>query len=151
MRLYNRAHGDELGSGEAGEKVADLLATISKLDGKKAGVKSIKVPVMRELPEPRETFIHLRGSFLSRGDQVSPAVPTVLAPDEDGQPKNRLEFARWLVTGKNPLVARVVVNRFWQSYFGHGLVRTSDDFGSQGAPPTHPDLLDWLADEFVSS
>ena len=151
VRLYNRAHGDELGSGEAGEKVADLLATISKLDGKKAGVKSIKVPVMRELPEPRETFIHLRGSFLSRGDQVSPAVPTVLAPDEDGQPKNRLEFARWLVAGKNPLVARVVVNRFWQSYFGHGLVRTSDDFGSQGAPPTHPDLLDWLADEFVSS
>lgn len=151
VRFFSRSLGDELGSGEAGEKVADLLAALSKLKGEKSEAKTYRVPVMRELPKARDTFIHLRGSFLSRGDQVSPAVPAVLAPDEDGQPKNRLEFARWLVNGKNPLVARVVVNRFWQSYFGHGLVRTADDFGSQGAPPTHPDLLDWLAAEFVSS
>jgi len=113
--------------------------------------RTVTVPIMRELPEPRETFIHLRGSFLSRGDKVAPAVPTVLATSGQTQPQNRLEFARWLVNGSNPLVARVVLNRFWQSYFGHGLVHTSDDFGSQGIAPTHPELLDWLAAEFVSS
>ena len=111
--------------------------------------KAVSVPVMKELPKARDTFIHLRGSFLSRGDQVTPAAPAVLTGTGEDQPKNRLEFARWLVNGKNPLVARVVVNRFWQSYFGHGLVRTSDDFGSQGTPPTHPELLDWMAAEFV--
>ena len=148
VRIYNRSLGNKLGSGEAGEKVADLLAALGK---GKSGGKEVSVPVMREMSKPRDTFIHLRGSFLSRGDQVGPAVPRVLADEGEEQPKNRLEFARWLVNGKNPLVARVVVNRFWQSYFGHGLVRTSDDFGSQGTPPTHPDLLDWLATEFVES
>jgi len=113
--------------------------------------KEVSVPVMEELAQARETFIHLRGNFLSRGDQVSPGAPEVLVADGNAQPKNRLEFARWLVNGKNPLVARVVVNRFWQSYFGNGLVRTPDDFGSQGELPTHPELLDWLASEFVSS
>ncbi|MEJ6701374.1 MAG: PSD1 and planctomycete cytochrome C domain-containing protein [Akkermansiaceae bacterium] len=113
--------------------------------------KTVQVPVMEELAQARETFIHLRGNFLSRGDQVSPGAPEVLVADGNAQPKNRLEFARWLVDGKNPLVARVVVNRFWQSYFGNGLVRTPDDFGSQGALPSHPELLDWLATEFVRS
>ena len=113
--------------------------------------KTVQVPVMEELAQARETFIHLRGNFRSRGDQVSPGAPEVLVADGNAQPKNRLEFARWLVDGKNPLVARVVVNRFWQSYFGNGLVRTPDDFGSQGALPSHPELLDWLATEFVRS
>ena len=113
--------------------------------------KAVSVPVMKELPKARDTFIHLRGSFLSRGDQVTPAAPAVLTGTGEDQPQNRLEFARWLVNGNNPLVARVVVNRYWQSYFGHGLVRTPDDFGSQGTPPSHPDLLDWLAAEFVDS
>jgi hypothetical protein len=109
------------------------------------------VPVMRERAKPRDTFIHVRGSFLDKGAQVSPAVPELFAVPKSFQPGNRLEFARWLVGGKNPLVARVVVNRFWQSYFGHGLVRTPDDFGAQGTPPSHPRLLDWLAAEFVES
>ncbi|MBR9759412.1 DUF1553 domain-containing protein [bacterium] len=148
VRLYGRALGKELGSGEAGERVAELMAA---LGGGKSEGKEVSVPVMREMSKPRDTFIHLRGSFLSRGDQVGPAVPRILANEGEAQAGNRLEFARWLVNGKNPLVARVVVNRFWQSYFGHGLVRTSDDFGSQGTPPTHPDLLDWLASEFVES
>ena len=112
--------------------------------------KSVSVPVMKERAEPRETFIHVRGNFLTRGEKVSPGVPAFLL-GETGQPGNRLEFARWLVNGKNPLVARVVVNRFWQGYFGHGLVRTPTDFGLQGEPPTHPELLDWLASEFVAS
>ena len=148
VRLYGRALGKELGSGKSGERVAELMAA---LGGGKSEGKEVSVPVMRELSKPRDTFIHLRGSFLSRGDQVGPAVPGILANEGEEQAENRLEFARWLVNGKNPLVARVVVNRFWQSYFGHGLVRTSDDFGSQGTPPTHPDLLDWLASEFVES
>ena len=100
--------------------------------------KTVQVPVMEELAQARETFIHLRGNFLSRGDQVSPGAPEVLVADGNAQPKNRLEFARWLVDGKNPLVARVVVNRFWQSYFGNGLVRTPDDFGSQGVHSRQP-------------
>lgn len=148
VRLYDRALGKELGSGKSGERVAELMAA---LGGGKSEGKEVSVPVMRELSKPRDTFIHLRGSFLSRGDQVGPAVPRILTNKGEEQAENRLEFARWLVNGKNPLVARVVVNRFWQSYFGHGLVRTSDDFGSQGTPPTHPDLLDWLASEFVES
>jgi len=148
VRLYNRVFDKELGSGEAGEKVAGLMAALGR--GKSEG-KEVSVPVMREMSKPRDTFIHLRGSFLSRGDQVGPAVPRILTNEGEEQAENRLEFARWLVNGKNPLVARVVVNRFWQSYFGHGLVRTSDDFGSQGTPPTHPNLLDWLASEFVES
>ncbi len=110
----------------------------------------VPVPVMKERMQPRETFIHERGNFLTRGEKVSPGVPAFL-PGDTAQPGNRLEFARWLVNGKNPLVARVVVNRFWQGYFGHGLVRTPADFGLQGESPTHPELLDWLASEFVAS
>ncbi|MFN0125718.1 MAG: PSD1 and planctomycete cytochrome C domain-containing protein [Verrucomicrobiales bacterium] len=110
----------------------------------------VTVPVMKERVQPRETFIHERGNFLTRGEMVSPGVPAFLL-GESAQPGNRLEFARWLVNGKNPLVARVVVNRFWQGYFGHGLVRTVADFGLQGESPTHPELLDRLASEFVAS
>lgn len=116
-----------------------------------ADKKIAKVPVMKERAEPRETFIHVRGNFLTRGEKVSPGVPAFLLGAESTQPINRLEFARSLVSGKNPLVARVVVNRFWQAYFGHGLVRSSADFGFQGESPTHPELLDWLACEFVAS
>ena len=110
----------------------------------------VSVPVMKELAKPRETFIHERGNFLVRGEKVSPGVPAFLL-GQTARLGNRLEFARWLVNGKNPLVARVVVNRFWQGYFGHGLVRTPADFGLQGESPTHPELLDWLASEFVAS
>lgn len=116
-----------------------------------ADKKMIKVPVLKERTAPRETFIHIRGNFLTRGEKVLPGVPEFLLGQEPAQPLNRLEFARWLVSGKNPLVARVVVNRYWQRYFGHGLVRSPADFGLQGESPSHPALLDWLACEFVSS
>ncbi len=113
--------------------------------------KFVKVPVMKEMVQPRETRVHLRGNFLTPGERVSPGIPKVFGLSEYAQPTNRLAFARWLVSGTNPLVARVVVNQCWQVYFGHGLVRTPADFGLQGEPPTHPELLDWLACDFVDS
>ena len=107
--------------------------------------------VLKELAKPRETHIHLRGNFLSKGDAVSPGVPGVLPPLPAGAPPNRLTLAKWLVDRGNPLTARVTVNRFWAQYFGRGLVETQEDFGTQGTPPTHPELLDWLAVEFMES
>ncbi len=104
--------------------------------------------VMRELPKPREAYIHLGGDFLRKGAPVTPGVPAVLsAKPVTG---TRLDLAKWLVDGGNPLTARVTVNRFWQTYFGKGLVETESDFGLIGSKPTHPELLDWLATEFVA-
>ncbi|REK19306.1 MAG: DUF1553 domain-containing protein [Planctomycetota bacterium] len=106
--------------------------------------------VMRERDEPRETFVHLRGDFLSKGVAVDPDVPEVLpAIEPRGAKPDRLDFARWIVDPANPLTPRVTVNRIWQRYFGRGLVATENDFGLQGDAPTHPELLDWLAAEFV--
>jgi hypothetical protein len=105
--------------------------------------------IMRELPKPRETYIHLGGDFLRRGVAVKPDVPRVLPPLAAGDQRNRLDLARWLVDPRNPLTARVTVNRIWQRLFGRGLVETENDFGTQGTLPSHPELLDWLASEFV--
>jgi hypothetical protein len=107
------------------------------------------VMVMQERDTPRDTFLLLRGAYDKPGDKVTPGVPAVLPPLRQGYPNDRLGFARWLVDLANPLTARVAVNRFWQMYFGAGLVRTVEDFGSQGEWPSHPELLDWLATEFV--
>ena len=152
VRLSDQALGDEISIGSAGNKMRALLAALRELDNRELQEEVIAaVPVMREQSQPRETFIHVRGNFLDRGDQVFPAAPALFEVPRSDQTRNRLEFASWLVNGRNPLVARVVVNRFWQSYFGHGLVRTPDDFGAQGTPPTHPLLLDWLATKFIES
>ena len=105
--------------------------------------------VMRENPVPRETHILLRGAYDHPGEAVLPGVPAVLPPMPEGVPRNRLGLAQWIVDPGNPLTARVAVNRFWQMYFGTGLVKTVEDFGSQGEWPSHPELLDWLATEFV--
>jgi hypothetical protein len=94
--------------------------------------------------------MRVRGSFTARGDRVYAGTPMALHPLRDDQPVNRLGLARWLVDEKNPLVARVAVNRLWQQIFGRGIVETSEDFGSQGARPSHPELLDWLATEFMA-
>ena len=104
--------------------------------------------IMRELPKPRPAYIHLGGDFLRHGAPVTPGVPAVLsAKPVTG---TRLDLARWLVDPSNPLTARVTVNRFWQAYFGKGLVETENDFGLIGSKPTHPELLDWLATEFMA-
>ena len=107
--------------------------------------------VMLERPadNPRATHRHHRGEYLSPREPVAPAIPEVFASLTESSPKNRLEFARWLVSDANPLAARVTVNRAWRAFFGAGLMRTSADFGTQSDPPTHPELLDWLAIEFV--
>jgi hypothetical protein len=107
--------------------------------------------VLQERPpeNPRPTYLHKRGEFLRPAGKVTPATLSALHPFPKGLPRNRLGFARWLVSPDNPLTPRVTVNRQWQAFFGKGLVRTLEDFGTQGEPPTHPELLDWLAVELV--
>jgi mono/diheme cytochrome c family protein len=104
--------------------------------------------VMRELPQPRESYVHLAGDFARKGVTVKPAIPAVL-PQLPADANTRLDFAKWLVDPQNPLTSRVTVNRIWQAYFGKGIVETESDFGKQGAGPSHPELLDWLASEFI--
>ena len=108
--------------------------------------------VMRERPafNPRATHVHNRGEYLSPREVVQPGTLSILPPLPKDAPKNRLTFARWLVDPKNPLVGRVTVNRQWAALFGQGIVRSTADFGYQGDPPTHPELLDWLAANFVA-
>jgi hypothetical protein len=112
-----------------------------------------KIPttmILRERKEPRESFVHKRGDFLDRGRDVVGGVPAVLPAMSCGSDQpTRLDFARWLVSAENPLTPRVAMNRDWQKFFGRGLVDTEDDFGLQGTLPSHPELLDWLAAEFV--
>ncbi|NDD40992.1 MAG: DUF1553 domain-containing protein, partial [Verrucomicrobia bacterium] len=107
--------------------------------------------VMEEQKDPRPTFILMRGAYDKPGSAVTAATPAVLPALSPELPRNRLGLAKWLVSTENPLTARVTVNRFWQQVFGSGLVKTSEDFGSQGALPSHPELLDWLAQEFIRS
>ncbi|MDQ6701370.1 MAG: DUF1549 domain-containing protein, partial [Acidobacteriota bacterium] len=107
------------------------------------------VMVMAESPTPKETHVLIRGAYNVPGDKVAPGVPTILPPLPAGVPNNRLGFAQWLIDPGNPLLARVTVNRFWQMYFGTGIVKTTEDFGMQGEWPSHPELLDWLATEFI--
>lgn len=107
------------------------------------------VMVMQESDKPRPAFVLLRGEYDKLGEEVKPALPASFGNLPDGAPNNRLGLARWIVDPKNPLTARVWVNRQWEKYFGTGLVKTSENFGLQGEAPSHPELLDWLATEFV--
>jgi len=109
------------------------------------------VMVMKDREDPRQTHLLVRGQYDQPGDTVAPGVPAALPPIPANVPNDRLGLARWLVSPENPLTARVTVNRFWQSYFGTGLVKTVEDFGSQGEWPVHLGLLDWLATEFIGS
>jgi len=135
-----------------------FLLTTPELASERKEIESLRKPpattttlVMRERPpeNPRPTFLHKRGEFLQPAERVEPGVISAVAPFPEDLPRNRLGFARWLVATNNPLTARVAVNRQWQAFFAHGLVRTTDDFGFQGEAPSHPELLDWLAVEFM--
>ncbi len=126
---------------DAQDKIAEL---------RKQMPQPVTALVMQERGQnPRTTHRHHRGEFLKVEEVITPGVPEILHPLPEGGPANRLTFARWLVDPQNPLVARVVVNRQWQAFFGRGIVRTLEDFGLQGEFPTHPQLLDYLAMEFM--
>jgi hypothetical protein len=131
-------------------QTVDQIAALKK----KIGELELTIPttlIMAEMPEPRPTFILTRGAFNQPAEKVVPATPAVLPPMAADLPRNRLGLAKWLVSPENPLTARVTVNRFWQQVFGYGLVKTSEDFGSQGQSPSHPELLDWLAMDFIAN
>ena len=136
-----------------------FLLVAPELKAARAEIEKLRKPpvhqttlVLRERPpeNPRPTHRHHRGEFLSPKETVAPGVLGVLNPLPSGAPTNRLGFAQWLVSPENPLTARVTVNRQWAAFFGRGLVRTTEDFGLQGDAPTHPELLDWLAVEFMA-
>jgi hypothetical protein len=130
-----------------------LNQKVNALEAERAAIEK-KIPttmVMSEMESPRDTFVLVRGDYTKPGDKVTPAVPHFLPPMPEDAPRNRLGLAKWLVDPANPLTARVAVNRYWQMYFGTGIVKTAEDFGSQGDAPSHPELLDWLATEFVRS
>ena len=130
----------------------ELAANLARLqDEKKQYAATIpQTMILRERTTPRETNVLIRGDFLRKGERVFPDTPAMLPKlPESGVPRTRLDLARWLVGRDNPLTARVTVNRVWARYFGRGLVETENDFGLQGTPPTHPELLDWLANKFM--
>ncbi len=123
----------------------------TKKEKERVEAKLPQALVMEELTKPRATHVFVRGDYRRKGDLVDTGTPAVLPPMATDLPKNRLGLARWLVSPDHPLTARVTVNRAWQQFFGFGLVRTPDDFGIRGMAPSHPELLDWLAVEFVAS
>ncbi|MCB1236547.1 MAG: DUF1553 domain-containing protein, partial [Verrucomicrobiae bacterium] len=115
-------------------------------------VSAVKqIMVMRDMPGQRPAYILYRGQYDQRRDEVGPGVPPAILPFDESWPRNRVGLAKWLTDERNPLVARVTANRLWALFFGRGLVGTPEDFGSQGEPPSHPELLDWLARDFVDS
>ena len=122
----------------------------TKLTGELQKLKAPTTQVMRELEQPRRSTVFLRGNYQTPGDAVDPAVPALLTSSSGHSEslRTRVDLARWLASRENPLVARVTVNRWWSELFGQGLVATPEDFGVKGEPPTHVELLDWLAVEF---
>jgi mono/diheme cytochrome c family protein len=126
-----------------------ILIAEAEIDQELKALESATTLVMAEMSGARPAFVLKRGNFLDRGLPVKAGVPAGLNPPGKDAPANRLGLARWIVSGDNPLVARVTVNRWWAEIFGRGLVATLEDFGSQGDRPTHPELLDWLAVEFM--
>jgi mono/diheme cytochrome c family protein len=135
----------------APQNVRQLQAQLKDLEKEKTDLEK-KIPtsmVMKEMETPRETYILKRGDYRGKTEKVTSGTPSVLPPLPKGTPPSRLALARWLVRPDHPLTSRVAVNRFWQLYFGLGLVKTAENFGSQGESPSNPQLLDWLATEFI--
>jgi hypothetical protein len=129
-------------------EVARLDAALQRLRG-----EIPQTPVMRRLAEDQQRTSHMliKGNFLAPGPEVEANVPAAFHSLPEGAPRNRLGLAKWLIAPDNPLTARVAVNRYWARIFGRGIVETEEDFGTQGTPPTHPELLDLLAMDFVDS
>jgi mono/diheme cytochrome c family protein len=145
-RVIFAAYIDQAKDGAANEHRQAIAAI------RKEAPKIVTTMVVQERDQPRETHLLMGGDFTRPGEPLSPGVPAVLPPLKapQGRAPNRLDLAEWLVDPANPLTARVTVNRLWQVYFGRGIVETDGDFGTQGAPPSHPELLDWLATELVA-
>ncbi len=135
------------------EGYAKHLAELKKFrDDENSFINRIpEIMGMGDLPTPRPTYVLKRGEYDKRADTVEPDTPANILPMDPKLPRNRLGLAQWFVDRQNPLTARVLVNRYWQLFFGRGLVLTAEDFGSQGALPTHPELLDWLAMRFMET
>ena len=133
-------------------ELAARREALAALQAKRQELRGAAVPILRELPNDkrRTTRVHRRGSFLDQGDVVTADTPKVLPPFAADAPRDRLGFARWLMSPVHPLTARVLANRIWSELFGQGLVITLEDFGVQGERPSHPELLDWLASEFMA-
>jgi hypothetical protein len=138
--LYPKEHCDEL-------KVREVRAKLNELNAKLPQISY--APVLLRNDTPPKTYIHVKGDWRDRGAEVEPGTLAVLPPLPAGERPTRLALARWLVSPDHPLTSRVTVNRIWQEAFGRGIVFTSEDFGTQGDRPTHPELLDWLASEFI--
>ena len=136
-------------SGDAELKTAEAELADAKKTRDKVNNEILSTMVMKELPKPRDAFVLKRGEYDHPADKVDRQLPAFLPPLPAGEPNNRLGLAKWLVSGKHPLTARVWVNRVWERFFGQGLCKTSENFGSQSEWPSHPELLDWLATEFV--
>ena len=138
---------------DAPEDIRKLYARLNQLKAEKKQLDE-QIPstmVMKELDKPRDSFILNRGQYDQKGEKVDPGTPAFLPPMLATQPRNRLGLAQWLTAKDHPLTARVAVNRYWSMYFGTGLVKTVEDFGSQGEMPSHADLLDYLATNFINS
>jgi hypothetical protein len=153
---------DQRTEAQQGELTKHYLSVAPELDRDRKRLETLKkqvadfkpaesVPIMRDLPpdKRRVTKLQYRGNYLEQGPEVSEGTPGCFPPLADGAPKDRLALARWLIDDTNPLTARVFANRFWEQLFGIGIVATSEEFGSQGELPSHPELLDWLATELV--
>lgn len=128
--------------------LSDNLTQLSR-DKQKLDQSITTVMVMKEMAKPRPAYVLIRGQYDHHGEEVKAAIPKFLPPLPKGAPNNRLGFAEWVVSPSNPLTARVTVNRLWERLFGTGIVETSEDFGTRASFPSHPELLDWLATEFV--
>jgi hypothetical protein len=137
--LYPKEHCDELKVREVRQKLNELIAKLPPIS---------YAPVLLENDTPPKTYIHIKGDWRQRGEEVQPGMLAILPALHPGA--TRLDLAKWLVMPEHPLPARVAINRVWQEVFGRGIVYTSEDFGTTGDRPTHPELLDWLASEYIS-
>jgi uncharacterized protein DUF1553/uncharacterized protein DUF1549/concanavalin A-like lectin/glucanase superfamily protein/cytochrome c len=134
---------------EVNAEAQKLTALRSQLSDSTENIDELMV--MREMTKPKKTFLLKRGNYDMPGQQVYPNTPEAILPFDKHLPKNRYGLAQWVIDPDHPLTARVAVNRFWQNFFGTGIVKTAEDFGNQGEMPTHPELLDWLATSFIES